>query len=249
MAPGAIVTGASTSILSRYVPQNIIGWVLVTSGIGGWLTFNIDSSTGMWVGLQYLAGWGMGMLFPATNLACIAPLPLRLNAHALAFYAFVRSFFMASRFNSGSECTLTSRIGLGSNNREHYSPERAQVTTSIGVLSSLSGWCGDRVCCHPNFAHTGTRAPRARFVGALTHRYHGWVLTSSAPVLDAFAESLKRIWLAMTIVSAVGLLCSFGLKEIPMATVTDEQWGVKEKKKREDTEKGGASTPRETTDA
>jgi hypothetical protein len=51
----------------------------------------------------------------------------------------------------------------------------------------------------------------------------------------------------MTIVSGIGLLCSFMLKEIPMATVTDEQWGVKEKKKKADSEKGGASTPRETT--
>ena len=51
----------------------------------------------------------------------------------------------------------------------------------------------------------------------------------------------------MTIVSGVGLLCSFMLKEIPMATVTDEQWGVKEKKKKEDAEKDGASTPHKTT--
>jgi hypothetical protein len=96
MAPAAIVTGASTSILGRYVPQNILGWVFITSGVGGWLAFDVDSSTGMWVGLQYLAGWGMGMLFPATNLACIAPLPLKLSAHALAFYAFIRSFSLVS---------------------------------------------------------------------------------------------------------------------------------------------------------
>ena len=123
MAPAAIVTGASTSILSRYVPQNILGWVLITSGVGSWLTFNVDSSTGMWVGLQYLAGWGMGMLFPATNLACVAPLPLRLSAHALAFYAFIRSFFMVSRSHSGRGCILTRWLGLGGDNREHYPPE------------------------------------------------------------------------------------------------------------------------------
>jgi len=123
IAPAAIVTGASTSILGRYVPQNILGWVFVTSGVGSWLTFNVDSPTGMWVGLQYLACWGMGMLFPATNLACIAPLPLRLNAHALAFYAFIRSFFMVSQLNSGRRCLLTRGIGLGGYNREHYSPE------------------------------------------------------------------------------------------------------------------------------
>ena len=78
---------------------------------------------------------------------------------------------------------------------------------------------------------------------------HQWVLITTRLVLDAFAESLKRIWLVMTVVSGVGLLCSFMLKEIPMATVTDEQWGVKEKKKTADAEKGGVSTPRETTNA
>lgn len=92
--------------------------------------------------------------------------------------------------------------------------------------------------------------PGLRAQGALSPsfcRCHHWVLMTSRLVLDAFAESLKRIWLAMTVVSGVGLVCSFMLKEIPMATVTDEQWGVKEKKKTADAEKGGVSTPRETT--
>lgn len=88
--------------------------------------------------------------------------------------------------------------------------------------------------------------PEFRSQGALNRslcRCHECVLTAGPPVLDAFAESLKRVWLAMTIVSGVGLLCSLMLKEIPMATVTDEQWGVKEKTKKADAEKGGASTP------
>jgi hypothetical protein len=88
-----------------------------------------------------------------------------------------------------------------------------------------------------------------RKVGRLACQCRDWVLTSGPPVLDAFAASLKRVWLAMTVISAVGLLCSFFLKEIPMATATDEQWGVKEKKKKEDVENGEASTPRETTNA
>lgn len=97
--------------------------MFITSGIGGYLTFNVNTSTGMWVGLQFLAGWGMGMLFPATNLACVAPLPLKFSAHALAFYAFMRSFFMVSHTDSGRGCILTRRLGLGSDNREYDPPE------------------------------------------------------------------------------------------------------------------------------
>lgn len=57
-------------------------------------------------------------------------------------------------------------------------------------------------------------------------------------VREAFAESVQVIWRVMIGVSAVGLLCVFGMKEVKMHEVTDEDWGIAEQRSREKEEKG-----------
>lgn len=45
----------------------------------------------------------------------------------------------------------------------------------------------------------------------------------------AFADSLKTIWYALIAFSVAGLVSTVLMKEIEMGTLTDEQWGVREK--------------------
>lgn len=52
-------------------------------------------------------------------------------------------------------------------------------------------------------------------------------------VRDAFAGSVAVIWRVMIGMSAVGFLFVFGLKELKMHEVTDEDWGIAERKKKE----------------
>lgn len=47
-------------------------------------------------------------------------------------------------------------------------------------------------------------------------------------VRDAFADSLRVIWRVMIGISAVGLLCVLGMKEVKMHEVTDTDWGMTE---------------------
>ncbi|KAG8924947.1 hypothetical protein FRC00_004517 [Tulasnella sp. 408] len=51
-------------------------------------------------------------------------------------------------------------------------------------------------------------------------------------VKQAFAGSLRVIWLVMAGISAAGILLILGMKELGMHDVTDEDWGLKEEKKR-----------------
>ncbi|KAI0681778.1 hypothetical protein BC835DRAFT_1531376 [Cytidiella melzeri] len=48
-------------------------------------------------------------------------------------------------------------------------------------------------------------------------------------VRQAFADSLKMLWLALVGISCIGLSSVLFMKEIPMHTVVDEQWALDEK--------------------
>ncbi|KAG8927325.1 hypothetical protein FRC01_007660 [Tulasnella sp. 417] len=50
-------------------------------------------------------------------------------------------------------------------------------------------------------------------------------------VKRAFSASLRVIWLVMAGISAAGILLVLGMKDLKMHEVTDEDWGLKEKKK------------------
>ncbi|KAG9040809.1 hypothetical protein FS837_013065, partial [Tulasnella sp. UAMH 9824] len=60
-------------------------------------------------------------------------------------------------------------------------------------------------------------------------------------VKQAFAGSLRVIWLVMAGISAAGILLVLGMKEIKMHEVTDEDWGMKEEKNKN----GDVETPTE----
>ncbi|KAG8918820.1 hypothetical protein FRC01_001637 [Tulasnella sp. 417] len=58
-------------------------------------------------------------------------------------------------------------------------------------------------------------------------------------VSDAFAGSLRTVWIAMAAVSVVGFFTVLGMKQLEMHEVTDENWGLEEQKKVADEEKDG----------
>lgn len=68
-------------------------------------------------------------------------------------------------------------------------------------------------------------------------------LPSLAPELQllvrqAFADSLKVMWLIMIGISGIGLVSVVFMKEIPMRSRVDEQWALKEKSGGENGESG-----------
>ncbi|KAF8894855.1 major facilitator superfamily domain-containing protein [Infundibulicybe gibba] len=73
--PAAILTGLSVQLLDRYRPQNYLGWILTIA---------------TYVGLQILLAFGLGIVWIGTQFPILAPLPFSNNAHALAFFTFLR---------------------------------------------------------------------------------------------------------------------------------------------------------------
>ncbi|KAH8103096.1 iron permease [Cristinia sonorae] len=92
ISPFAVLAGVSTQVFGKYRPANVVGWVLLTVGVGVLSLLKADSSTGQWVGYQIIAAAGQGMLYTAAVFPVLAPQPVEHTASALAFFAFVRSF-------------------------------------------------------------------------------------------------------------------------------------------------------------
>ncbi|KAI0640583.1 iron permease [Trametes meyenii] len=92
MAPFSLLCGFTIKATNRYLPVNIIGWIISIVGFGLLCLLRADSSTPQWVGFQFVASAGTGIIYASTIFAILAPLPPSRNAAALAFYTFSRTF-------------------------------------------------------------------------------------------------------------------------------------------------------------
>ncbi|KAG8901942.1 hypothetical protein FRB99_004997 [Tulasnella sp. 403] len=194
VAPASIVVGATVTISNRYRPQNFVGWVLLTVGVGILTLLRADTPKGKWVGYQIIEGVGMGIVFTAPIFPILAPLPLNESAHALALLAFLRNFAFAWGTTIGSTILQNElKKRLPRDFLANYASSGVEI--AYAIIPSIKSL--------PEPLRTQVRV--------------------------AYAESLRIVWFVMLGISIAGFLSIFLVKEIPMAEVTDEQWGIKEK--------------------
>ncbi|KAG8946147.1 hypothetical protein FRC04_012002 [Tulasnella sp. 424] len=205
ITPGAIACGATVSIFNIYRPQNMAGWALVTVGLGLFSLLEITTPKAQWVGFQILQGIGLGVLYAAPTFPVLAPLPISENAHALAFFTFVRSYSQTWGVTIGATILQNQlKAKLPPAFLEMFPAEGVEIT--YAAIPQIPGL--------PEPMRTEVRV--------------------------AFASSLRVIWLTMIGLCGLGLICALGMKELKMHEVTDEDWGMEERKKVEiDNEKGG----------
>ncbi|KAI0722370.1 Mfs1.2 [Cerioporus squamosus] len=92
MGPIVVAAGVSVSILKVYRPQLWLAWAFYIVGTGVFTTIRADSALSQGIGWPVLMGAGSGILYAVTYFPVLSPLPVSENAHALAFFAFCRSF-------------------------------------------------------------------------------------------------------------------------------------------------------------
>ncbi|RPD77150.1 MFS general substrate transporter [Lentinus tigrinus ALCF2SS1-7] len=92
ISPTSILSGIAVAKMHRYRPQLWIGWCLAMVGFGIASTLQATDSPGRAVGFEVVLGVGIGCGFTTVMFPVLAPLPAASNAHALAFFQFVRSF-------------------------------------------------------------------------------------------------------------------------------------------------------------
>ena len=92
LGPVLIVTGATIKRTQSYRVQLWLAFALAVAGFGAMSVIKADSPAGMSIGLPVLIGVGAGIWSSATYFPVLAPLPVSENAHALALFAFFRTF-------------------------------------------------------------------------------------------------------------------------------------------------------------
>ncbi|KAH8827537.1 major facilitator superfamily domain-containing protein [Flagelloscypha sp. PMI_526] len=92
IAPMALANGVFTQIYQRYLLGNYIGWITSVVGFGVLSLLRANSSTGQWIGYQFIVAIGTGFVFAGTVFPALAPLPVERAAASLAFLTFMRAF-------------------------------------------------------------------------------------------------------------------------------------------------------------
>ncbi|KAG8935776.1 hypothetical protein FRC00_010384 [Tulasnella sp. 408] len=206
ITPGAVACGATVATFNIYRPQNMAGWVLITVALSLFTLLKISTPTAQWVGFQIVEGIGLGILYAAPTFPILAPLPVSKNAHALAFFTFVRSY------------SQTWGVTIGATILQNQLKAKLPKAF-LGMFPS-----------------EGVEIMYA----AIPH-----ILTLPEPlrmeVREAFSSSLRVIWLAMIGICGLGLLCVLGIKELKLHEVTDENWGMEERKKMDADEEKAAT--------
>lgn len=92
VAPFAFICGVIVQVMNKYRPANAAGWILTVIGFGLMTFLKATSNVGQYVGFQFVASAGTGMIFAGTIFPVLAPLPVSRTAAALGFFAFLRAF-------------------------------------------------------------------------------------------------------------------------------------------------------------
>jgi hypothetical protein len=90
--PFSILSGITLSKVGRYRPLQFLGTVCLIVGFGLYSMLDATSSTGFWLGIQFVGAAGIGLLVPTILPAIQAPLEDDDTAVTTATTGFLRSF-------------------------------------------------------------------------------------------------------------------------------------------------------------
>ena len=92
LIPFAIIAGVIVTETGRYKPIQVVGFTLMTLGVGLFTLLDSSTPTGQWVGFQILVAASSGLVVTSILPAVQAELPESDVAASTATWAFVRSF-------------------------------------------------------------------------------------------------------------------------------------------------------------
>ncbi|KAG8904966.1 hypothetical protein FRB99_000968 [Tulasnella sp. 403] len=200
IAPFAIVNGVSVAIANKYRPQAFIGWAFAAIGVGLLSLLKVSSSPAMIIGFQVIEGIGLGILYSAATFPVLAAVSISENAHAIALLVFLRNFSQTWGITIGGT--------ILQNELKRHLPE--------AFLDSLAQQSG-----------TGN-SQSVEIAYAVIPQVSSLPEPIKTGVRDAFATSLRIIWIVMASLCVVGFLSVLLMKELKMHEKTDEQWGYRD---------------------
>ena len=194
-----IATGLIMHRTGRYQELIWIGLVLVTIGIGLFIDFTTTSSLAEVVIFQLVIGIGSGMIFEPPLIAIQALVSQEDTATAISTYSFIRN--LATSFS----------IVIGGVIFQNGMDLQANRLKTAGLPTQLSQEFAGR-----------NAAANVLLIGTITNPAQALV------VKQAFAWSLRNMWIMYTCLSGVGIIASvFITKDVLSREHTETRTGLK----------------------
>lgn len=185
-----------------------IGVTLMTLGTGLYIKFGTDTSIAVIVGLEIIGSFGPALLFQAPLVAIQNSVSQADTAAATASWGLIRSVAMSLSVVVGGV--------VFQNSMEARQSSLAAAGLSDSVLEALSG---TQAAANVGIAQS-IAEPSQRQV-----------------ILEAFAWSLRNMFILYTALAAVAMVVSIFIKHQNLSTEHSEtKTGIKELKKEENTE-------------
>jgi hypothetical protein len=97
----ALVAGFVIKETGHYSFLIYVGWILIIIGAELLTTLGADSSITKAIGLQFVIGSGVGMVYVAIIFPILASIPVTETAPAMTLYTFTRNFGSVSPLSDG----------------------------------------------------------------------------------------------------------------------------------------------------
>ena len=184
-ASTGVATGAFIHRTGRYLEPMWVGIILLTIGTGLYIKFNATSSIGNIIGFQILTGLGSGCLFEPPLIALQAMVKQEDTATATSTMGFLRGLSVALS------------VVVGGVAFQNSMESRSSVLRNAGLPSNITGELnGANAAANVGLVHLLADRPAQQLV-----------------VREAFAWSIRNMWIMYTCVSFVGVVASFFVKK------------------------------------
>ncbi|KAL1638034.1 hypothetical protein SLS58_009055 [Diplodia intermedia] len=183
VAPAAVVVGFLIARLARYRWALWTGWMFVATGMGLLITFDAGTPTRVWVPLALVSGLGLGILYPAQSLCNQAAAPPADVGIASALSAFFRNYGqMLGVAVGGSVVQNAMRGKLEASGNAYLVAHAGEISKDVSALV-------ETVKAMRGSADVAKVALREELV-------------------TAYCGSLRTLWVVMTALAGVALVCS-----------------------------------------
>lgn len=178
VAPAAVIVGLVIAKTGRYRPSLWIGWFLTALGMG--LLIYLQKGTNMpsWIFMSLIPGLGLGMLFSAQGFAAQASVSNADLPFAGAMYSFFRAFGQ------------TLGVAISGVIFQNIFKKKILATT---YAANAEIWSRDA----SSFVQVVKALPNTGVEGEL-----------KAVVIEAYVESLRMVWIVMTVLAGAAFVAS-----------------------------------------
>ena len=205
LIPGAIIGGILLTKLGRYKPILLVSFALLAIGSGLFTLLDENSNTGTWIGFQIVSSFGAGLGMPALLPALLAPLTDKDTALATGTWAFMRSF------------GITWGVAIAGT----VFSNRAEQLARSGAIASNAG-------VEAEFVAGGAYQSATKvFLDSLS-------VETRAEVVSVQSQALKQSWQVALGFAGLGFLAVFFMKEVPMRTELETEFGMEDETIKED---------------